>query len=129
MEDKDKVVIPNIALDYYRHPDKAMIAARSSQLGLTAYGETIPEARCEWKHLFATFIDVLRDRGLLDIDKRLANVNWYWADEYEGKMEEADDQFSKNNWITKLLIENDLVPREPFWIHEEDSKELLTVVA
>ena len=66
-------------------------AAHLVLLGLTAYGETMEEAEHNLKALFNRFINQYRQLGVLG--DRLTNhfqVDWWPADEYDGKLEVED---------------------------------------
>ena len=79
----DKKVVVLLSLVQLKHKEKALVAARFPELGLTAYGRTETQAEDAVKGVFRRWVEKHREAGVLQQRLEQAGVRWYWLDEYD----------------------------------------------
>ena len=85
-EDKVVVVLQPTLL---RHRTEGIYAARFTELGLTAYGETEHEAMRILKETFRNFVRLYRADGQLHQRLDQAGVQWYKLQDFDGEYEDV----------------------------------------
>lgn len=76
------VVTANLSIE--RRNDGQMFAAHLEDLGLTAYGRTVEDARKELIGVFKAWVNFYRERGLLEERLNQMGAEWTWVHTYEG---------------------------------------------
>lgn len=85
MQDAEQPLVVVMAdLSIERRNDGQMFAAHLDDLGLTAYGRTVEEARKELIGVFNVWVNFYRERGLLEERLNQMGAEWTWLHTYEG---------------------------------------------
>ena len=82
MTNSERVVIKT-AIAIRQSAGSDIVAARLSNLGLTAYGYTEEEAKKAVKHLFNKFVNAHREHGDLEAHLNAIKVDWDWETQYD----------------------------------------------
>ena len=90
MEQQEKVVVV-VKPDVYTHKNDNRFVMRFDDLGLTAYGNSVNEAREVLFSMFRVLIDELRSRGILAKRLNKLDVEWYYASEFDGDWSDVTD--------------------------------------
>ncbi len=84
MVKKEEVVVVVAPLECKQTKDDKMFVARIRALGLTAYGDSLEEAKNKLKKMFATYTNLHCNAGTLEECLEKSKLQWWYESEYDG---------------------------------------------